>query len=381
MGVRLKSILPTYRLHNGQVRIGAERSVTKVFEDPDGQLWTLIQYLDGREIPEIVSEVQKRYPSLSESQVHDGIRYLDQLGLLESSEAQTSDIDPTFDGTRNYLRYFERMDDAHRYTNALAEARVTLLGLGGGGSNIALQLVGCGIRHLTIVDYDKIEESNLGRQFLYHKSDVGKAKTEIAAQRLREHASDLDLEVVNAKILRSEQVIPLIENADLVISVIDEPEFDIYRIVNRANIELGKTCIYAASGTVSGRVFTIVLTKTGYFDCLNIYYSTIDDSFVEQFQAYHELHFNSPTIAYPPSIMFLTSVIVDEAVRQITGYMPSVSIGQQVEVDYLEHRLEVVTGWPRYEQKCPTCGNGQESDWPVFSQYLGEAKAIGLEIK
>nr|WP_237334401.1 ThiF family adenylyltransferase [Streptococcus halotolerans] len=51
---------------------------------------------------------------------------------------------------------------------------------GGGGSNILSLLAGIGPKKLTIVDYDKVESSNLGRQLLYKEDDIGKLKTETA---------------------------------------------------------------------------------------------------------------------------------------------------------------------------------------------------------
>lgn len=53
---------------------------------------------------------------------------------------------------------------------------ILLLGLGGGGSNILTLLSGLGPKKIKIVDFDIIEKSNLGRQFLYKEEDVGLLK-------------------------------------------------------------------------------------------------------------------------------------------------------------------------------------------------------------
>ena len=60
-----------------------------------------------------------------------------------------------------------------------------VIGVGGLGCNIAVHLVGAGIRELLLFDGDRISSSNLNRQFLYNPSDVGENKADTAAKRLR----------------------------------------------------------------------------------------------------------------------------------------------------------------------------------------------------
>jgi sulfur carrier protein ThiS adenylyltransferase len=61
--------------------------------------------------------------------------------------------------------------------------RVGIAGAGGIGSNVAFQLVRGGVRHLKIVDFDRIEVSNLNRQF-YFADQVGLAKAPALADNL-----------------------------------------------------------------------------------------------------------------------------------------------------------------------------------------------------
>ena len=68
----------------------------------------------------------------------------------------------------------------------LEEARVILFGVGGVGSWCAEGLVRSGVRHLTLVDADRISESNVNRQLMATPSTVGRVKVEALRERLLE---------------------------------------------------------------------------------------------------------------------------------------------------------------------------------------------------
>ena len=67
----------------------------------------------------------------------------------------------------------------------LKDSSVCVVGLGGLGSPVAMQLASLGVGHLRLVDSDVVEISNLQRQNLYSVGDVGLAKVEAAARRVR----------------------------------------------------------------------------------------------------------------------------------------------------------------------------------------------------
>jgi molybdopterin/thiamine biosynthesis adenylyltransferase len=77
---------------------------------------------------------------------------------------------------------------------ALAAARVLLVGLGGLGTPAAAALASAGVGRLGLIDPDVVELSNLHRQPLYESGDVGQPKVDVAAARLRAHAGRLAVE-------------------------------------------------------------------------------------------------------------------------------------------------------------------------------------------
>lgn len=78
----------------------------------------------------------------------------------------------------------------------LAQARVLIVGAGALGVPTALYLVGAGVGQLTLVDGDRIAETNLHRQLLYTPADLGRLKVEVMAERLRAQNPDVRIDTV-----------------------------------------------------------------------------------------------------------------------------------------------------------------------------------------
>jgi sulfur carrier protein ThiS adenylyltransferase len=77
--------------------------------------------------------------------------------------------------------------------------KIGIAGVGGIGSNVAVNLVRSGIGSLKIVDFDRVDAGNLNRQF-YFADQIGQFKTEALAHNLRRIRPDLRLETVTARI-------------------------------------------------------------------------------------------------------------------------------------------------------------------------------------
>ena len=66
--------------------------------------------------------------------------------------------------------------------DALSQTRLLIIGAGGLGVPILANCAAAGFGHITIIDDDKIERTNLNRQFIYHEHHIGQSKAEIARQ-------------------------------------------------------------------------------------------------------------------------------------------------------------------------------------------------------
>lgn len=106
-------------------------------------------------------------------------------------------------------------------TEPLKDARVTIAGAGGLGSNIAIALARSGVGHLTLIDFDVIEMSNLNRQ-QYKVSQVGMPKVVALKQNLLEFNPFIDIEIHQVKIT-PDNIETLFADCDIVCEAFDNP--------------------------------------------------------------------------------------------------------------------------------------------------------------
>jgi len=368
---QIKDIYPVYRVTDEVFRVGAQIGITKEFHDPQNKLWELANTLDGRPLEDVLKKMYKKFPHLEKEDIMYGIEMLDKEELIEEVLiGEEKNILERYKPNVNYFgRYMNSDGNKFEVQKKLNSSTILLLGLGGGGSNILSLLAGVGAKKIIIVDYDVVEEGNLGRQLLYRESDIGKLKTEVATKAIQDMNSNIIIEAHNEKITSPEDVLKFTKGVDLVISAIDEPQFVAFRNVNEAIVRAKIPCVFSASQVSRGRVFTIIPNVSRCFDCLNIRYTLGDSNFVNQFIGINEVDFEPPTVAYAPAIFQLTAAVVDEAVRVLTGYAPVRTANAQLEINYEDSSSFMHKPYERCEDDCPTCGNGKKDDWEVFKYY------------
>lgn len=101
-------------------------------------------------------------------------------------------------------------------------ATIAVCGLGGLGSNIAVALARTGIGRLILIDFDRVDITNLHRQ-QYKAAQVGQYKTEALAENLREIAPYAEL-VTHSLRLDEHNAAELLRNADVICEAFDHAE-------------------------------------------------------------------------------------------------------------------------------------------------------------
>ena len=102
---------------------------------------------------------------------------------------------------------------------SLKDKSALIVGCGGLGCNIAVHLAGAGIGKLMLCDFDLVSSSNLNRQFLYTKNDVGKKKAVCAKERLSLFAPDCEISVYVTEIDKADDID--VKNCDIIFAAVD----------------------------------------------------------------------------------------------------------------------------------------------------------------
>lgn len=133
----------------------------------------------------------------------------------------------------------------------LLEARVLMLGAGGLGSPAALYLAAAGIGTMGIVDFDKVDMSNLQRQILHDTTTVGQPKTASAKRRIEAMNPDVGVVEINEK-LTSANILDILKDFDIVVDGCDN--FPTRYLVNDACVMAGKTNVHGSIFRFDGQV-------------------------------------------------------------------------------------------------------------------------------
>ena len=133
----------------------------------------------------------------------------------------------------------------------LAGASVLIVGLGGLGSAAAPCLTGAGVGRIGLADPDVVSESNLQRQTLYTEQDVGRPKTQAAAERLAALSSHTHFECFPEG-LTAANARELAAAFDLVVDCCDN--FTTRYLIDDACAACGRPWVYGSIGAFHGQV-------------------------------------------------------------------------------------------------------------------------------
>jgi adenylyltransferase/sulfurtransferase len=125
----------------------------------------------------------------------------------------------------------------------LKRARVLLVGTGGLGAPLGLYLAAAGVGTLGIVDFDKVDFTNLQRQVAFGTSDVGRPKIEAAAERLGNLNPEIQIKSYETQ-LTSENALEIFRDYNIIVDGTDN--FPTRYLVNDACVLLGKPNVYGS---------------------------------------------------------------------------------------------------------------------------------------
>ncbi len=147
----------------------------------------------------------------------------------------------------------------------LLAAKVLIVGAGGLGCPSSLYLAAAGVGRLGIVDFDKVDASNLQRQVLFETGDVGKPKVDVAKSRINAINPDVQVDCHPVR-LDSLNALDLFKEYDLVVDGTDN--FATRYLVNDACVLTGIPNVYGSIFRFEGQVTVFAHSNGPCYRCL-----------------------------------------------------------------------------------------------------------------
>ena len=105
---------------------------------------------------------------------------------------------------------------------------IAIFGLGGVGGTALEALARTGFTHFLLVDFDKVDPSNLNRQILYTQKDIDRTKVEVAKERILAINPEADIKIFNMKA----QDFDFNQKIDFIVDAIDDVEGKLFILKN-----------------------------------------------------------------------------------------------------------------------------------------------------
>ena len=220
----------------------------------------------------------------------------------------------------------------------LRAAHLVIAGAGGLGSPVALYLAGAGVGHLTLIDCDQVDRTNLNRQLLHGEADLGRSKVASGVETLRAFNPSIEIEGISARIT-DENAAALIGDADGVVDAMDNypARFVLNRVAHERKIPLFHGALHGFYGQV-----TTCLADAG--PCLACLFPHPPPQ--------------GPAPALGATAGVIGSIQATEAIKYLAG-TGELLVGRLLLWDGLSGRAEEIVVRPR--PGCPVCGGDPRS--------------------
>jgi adenylyltransferase/sulfurtransferase len=164
-----------------------------------------------------------------------------------------------------YSRHLVMPEVGLKGQRKLKNSSVLIVGTGGLGSPISLYLAAAGMGHIGLVDYDKVDESNLQRQIIHDEHSIGKKKVESAKKRLTGLNSFIQIDSFH-EIFSSKNAEKIAQEFDILVDGTDN--FPTRYLLNDLGVLTGKPYIYGSVFRFEGQLSVFDAKKGPCYRCL-----------------------------------------------------------------------------------------------------------------
>lgn len=230
----------------------------------------------------------------------------------------------------------------------LRKFHVGVIGVGGLGSVSAEMVVRCGVRKLTLFDFDTVDIVNLNRH-MFKPKHIGQPKVKIALEILKEINPDVEIQCYDNDIMDpnfEEQFEAEIQQMDIILNGLDNIPAREYLNSKCVSFNIPYIDAGASRSGLSGYVHPIIPYKTACAKCISSIAIDIPDERGE------------PCVASLPSTMaILASIQIQEMLKYLLKF------GQMI--DYIMYDMMTGKFWfynTLKDEECPICGNRKDEE-------------------
>ena len=147
----------------------------------------------------------------------------------------------------------------------LITSKILVMGAGGLGSNVIMNLAAIGIGQIKIVDNSVIEEENFNRQIIHKYKNLGRAKVISAKEWINDFNPDIKVEMEKVRI-NDLNYFSIIEDYDIIVDCFDS--YESKYMLNEIALRHNKILIHGGVQGYCGQVTTIIPKRTGCLSCI-----------------------------------------------------------------------------------------------------------------
>jgi molybdopterin-synthase adenylyltransferase len=254
------------------------------------------------------------------------------------------DQNSVFSRQLNFFSNFANTDEkVIEFHNKLVDSSIAILGLGGIGSWVAYNLVKMGIGKVYLIDFDKIEATNISRSCFYNLDDVGKYKSETLAIKLNEVWQTNVAKPFNFKVESVSDFNNLPQLPNLVINCADEPDVEDTNALISKYSHKAKTP-YITCGGYNGHLSyigqTVIPNDSSCWFCYSE--SGIHEKNIDGYESLiiNQAQTNGGTIS--PICSLIASIQTLEAVRILTKIDSPAMLNKRGEIDFYTLQINYI---------------------------------------
>ena len=319
----------------------------------DDTIMEIVTSLDGSKT---IDEISEEY-NIKKSDLQNLLDYLRNKGILDNVDDKSDFVN--YEKFRRTIHFIAEYSTSHqdlvRMWDNICSSRVLIIGLGAVGSWVACNLAQSGVTRFIFMDPDKVEDTNLHRQFGYTECDIGSYKVDVLEERVRGYNSEI--EVIKKKTMLDENTLSELngEKIDLIINCADKPNVD------TTSLWVGEYAMRNGIPHIIGGGYNLHLSLIGQTvipgqtACVNCFRKKLEEENQIDSQKVKKLVVKNRKVgSFGPMCSIVASMIGMESIKILTKQIAPSNVNRRGEFDIYTMNIQ----YKEYERRkdCEWCG-------------------------